>query len=301
MKAAKRINFERVYRSEDLLHHIATFQRFSSSPIWSMITKATASTETKINEYMTNQSNKFWLSKKPASIQGVHYLRWFPNTHLSSCNTFSEVVLDVSQTLSDVRLYKLNLNQLEPITNKLKKEISLKDVYTNIGIDRMMATEKGIHHYTVPEIVLTWLNSKREEVQQSMPKHEEAYGWTKLHMAVYSHNKSEVLRLVHECGHDPNPTDTEGWNPLLWAVVHNSFDCCQVLLDQCGADIHSVTTKRSTMHNLPAGISVLDAVDIYGQDRDRFKTLVKQYGANNQLRSQQLESLRNAFEDYEDY
>ena len=276
-----------------------------------MVTKATAGTTTKFTKYMISQSDQFWhlVCKKTTLVQDVHtYLRWSPNSRVSSCHTFTEVHLDLSalhRTLCDVRIFRLSQHKTKT-NNNLEldtSDIELKDVYTNIGADRMMATEEGIHHYTVPEIVLTWLKSKREKVQQSMQKEEEnqSHGWSKLHMAVYRHDKSEVLRLVHDCGHDPNPTDTEGWNPLLWAVVHNSFDCCQVLLDQCGADIHSVTTKRSTMHNLPAGISVLDAVDIYGQDRDRFKTLVKQYGANNQLRSQQLESLRNAFEDYEDY
>ena len=56
------------------------------------------------------------------------------------------------------------------------------------------------------------------------------------------------------------------------------------------------------MHNLPAGITVLDAVDIYRDDRNRFKSCLTKFGAQNNLQSNELQAaLRSASEEYEDY
>jgi len=51
----------------------------------------------------------------------------------------------------------------------------------------------------------------------------------------------------------------KGWTPLFWAVVHKQTTCVDVLLRECGANVSVLSTAPSTMHQIPARSSLLDA------------------------------------------
>ena len=204
-------------------------------------------------KHMLRVSNQY--SELDDKEKDPQLLRWSTTMQPSHC--YSEVHLDVGDLLNgnQVRVLRLSGDTLE-------------NVYKAIGEDKLAAS-LVLNSYSVPPVVLSWLQRKKSEVQsewrrthkgESFP--DMSSDWTALHWAVYRNDFQKIRSLVHGIGVDTECKDSEGWTPLFWAVVHNKPICVDVLLRECGADVAVLSTSASSMHRLPPNCNLLDVAII---------------------------------------
>lgn len=92
-------------------------------------------------------------------------------------------------------------------------------------------------------------------------------GWPELHLAIVANQHSEAAHLLSN-GHAANSRDAQGYTPLHLAAALNRYQCVELLLSTCNADVNATTPEGDTALHLAARLNCPESIALLTKHRD---------------------------------